>query len=52
MGGMNKLLANLKQLFCAWLRQPFNEMDRRQSANEIQPLFRQRNNGHLSLISD
>jgi hypothetical protein len=39
MGGMNKLLAKLKQLFCGWPRQPFDEMDRRQGANEIQPLF-------------
>jgi len=37
--GMKKLLAKLRLFFFAWLRQPKDEMDRRQDRSEIQPLF-------------
>jgi hypothetical protein len=36
---MRKVLSKLKLAFIAWLRQPMDEMDRRQTHNEIQPLF-------------
>jgi len=37
--GMMKVLARLKLLLYAWLRQPKDEMDRRQDRSEIQALF-------------
>jgi hypothetical protein len=37
--GMKKVPAKLKLFLYAWLRQPKDEMDQRQDANEIQPLF-------------
>ncbi|HTJ29641.1 MAG TPA: hypothetical protein VL346_04045 [Acidobacteriaceae bacterium] len=36
---MKKVLAKLKLFLYAWLRQPKDELDRRQNASEIQPLF-------------
>jgi len=37
--GMNGLLAKLKNVLTIWLRQAPDEMDRRQTQNDIQPLF-------------
>lgn len=37
--GMMKVLAKLKLFLYAWLRQPKDEMNRRQDKSEIQPLF-------------
>jgi len=39
MAGMNKVPDSLKRALYAWLRQPKEEMDRRQDTSEIQPLF-------------
>jgi hypothetical protein len=36
---MMKVLAKLRLFLYAWLRQPKDEMDRRQDRSEIQPLF-------------
>lgn len=36
---MKRVLTKLARLLYAWLRQPKDEMDRRQESNEIQPLF-------------
>ena len=36
---MKKVLAKLKLLLYAWLRQPKDEMDRRQDMDEIRSLF-------------
>jgi hypothetical protein len=38
---MKTALAKLKLILYALLRQPKDEMDRRQDRNEIQPLFTQ-----------
>jgi len=42
---MKKLLNKLKLALYAWLRQPKDEMDRRQEQSDIQPLFPPRQNG-------
>jgi hypothetical protein len=36
---MKTVLAKLKLILYAWLRQPKDEMDRRQDRNEIKSLF-------------
>jgi len=39
MAGMEKVLNKLKLALSAWLRQPKDEMDRRQDQSDILPLF-------------
>jgi hypothetical protein len=39
MAAMKKALAKLKLFLYAWLRQPKDEMDRRQAQSDIQRLF-------------
>jgi hypothetical protein len=39
MAGMNQVLAKLKHALYAWLRQPKDEMDKRQEKSDIPSFF-------------
>jgi hypothetical protein len=43
MAGMKNLLTKIKLAAAAWLRQPKEEMDKRQAQSDIQPLFPPKN---------
>jgi hypothetical protein len=46
MAGMKNLLIKLRLALAAWLRQPIDEMDRKQTKSDVQSIFPTKDNSN------